>query len=284
MRQLKVVPMITRRKESLSVESYLSEVSKIPLITAQDEVNLSYKIRQNGDEKAMQALVNANLRFVISVAKQYQDQGLGLMDIINEGNIGLIKAAEKFDATKGFKFITYAVWWIRQSILQALAENSRIVRLPLNQLGKISKVRGLINELEQKENRPVTPEELANADFSAEDISELMDMNRKPIMLDAFIGDDEDTRVGSIIIDENSPSPDESSTKESLKINIERLFKVLTEKERIVIEMYYGIGQRERTLPEIGDYLNQTPERIRQIKVGALRRLKASNGAKLLEN
>jgi len=282
MRQLKITKSITNR-DSSSLEKYLQEVGKEELLTPDEEVELAQRIRK-GDKEALEKLTRANLRFVISVAKQYQFQGLSLPDLINEGNLGLIKAAERFDETKGFKFISYAVWWIRQSILQAIAEQSRVVRLPLNKVGSINKLHKAYSKLEQENDRTPTSEELAEmVDLPKEKVEKTLQLSGKPLSMDAPFDDDED---GSLLdVMENSDAPDADGTlmNESLSREIERTLSVLPEKEKAVIKYFFGLGVAEMSLEEIGQKLNLTRERVRQIKEKGIRRLRHSSKNKLLK-
>jgi RNA polymerase primary sigma factor len=282
MRQLKITKSITNR-DSSSLEKYLQEVGKEELLTPDEEVELAQRIKK-GDKVALEKLTRANLRFVISVAKQYQFQGLSLPDLINEGNLGLIKAAERFDETKGFKFISYAVWWIRQSILQAIAEQSRVVRLPLNKVGSINKLHKAYSKLEQENDRTPTSEELAEmVDLPKEKVEKTLQLSGKPLSMDAPFDDDED---GSLLdVMENSDAPDADGTlmNESLSREIERTLSVLPEKEKAVIKYFFGLGVPEMSLEEIGQKLNLTRERVRQIKEKGIRRLRHSSKNKLLK-
>jgi RNA polymerase primary sigma factor len=273
MRQLKIGQKITRRHESLTLEKYLNDISKLDMVNTDEEIELSIRIKK-GDKDALQTLVKANTRFVVSVAKQYQDQGLSLADLINEGNIGLIKAAEKFDHTKGFKFISYAVWWIRQCILQALAENSRIVRLPLNQIGKMNQLNKALTKKTQELEREATYHEIEE-EFSLKGMECVFFADKKALSIDAPTIEGEDTRYCDLMIDEESLSPEESSLDSSLSIDLKTVMKTLSERERDVLQMSYGIGREEMTLDQIADYYSLTRECIRQIKEKALRRLKA---------
>lgn len=277
MRPIKITQSITRRDESASVELYLAEVSKIPLISSDLEFELSERIKQ-GDAEAKELLIKSNLRFVISVAKQYQDQGLSLMDLINEGNIGLIKAAEKFDATKGFKFITYAVWWIRQNILLALADSSRVVRIPNNQLTSITKIKKMLNDASHLHSRDTTPEEIANDEYTVKDINNFINMSRKPLMMDSYVDSEEGVTYGSLMIDEDSPSPEEGLLNESLKIDIKRALNVLTEKERDIISKSFGLGQTPMSNEDIAEEYDLCTESIRQTIRKALIKMKRSKG------
>lgn len=283
MRQLKITKSITNR-DSQSLDKYLQEISREGMITAEDEVELARRIKA-GDQRALDKLVRANLRFVVSVSKQYQNQGLTLPDLINEGNLGLIKAAERFDETRGFKFISYAVWWIRQSILQALAEQSRIVRLPLNQVGSLNKINKAYSKLEQEFERPPTPEELSGIlDIPEDKISDTMRVSGRHVSMDAPFAEGEDHSLLDVLPDNDSPRADRELINESLQKEIERALATLTERERDVIKMFFGIGLRhEYTLEEIGDKFDLTRERVRQIKEKAIRRLRHTSRSKLLK-
>jgi RNA polymerase primary sigma factor len=283
MRQLKITKSITNR-ESASFEKYLQEIGKEELITAQIEVELARRIRQ-GDQKALEKLVRANLRFVVSVAKQYQTQGLSLPDLINEGNLGLIKAAKKFDETRGFKFISYAVWWIRQSIMQALAEQARIVRLPLNQLGAANKVKKAFSELEQKYEREPSPEELSEMlDLPMDKVSNTMKMPGKHVSMDAPLVQGEDSTLLDVLENGDSPGADSALINESLQKEINRSLATLSEREQDVIKMFYGIGiQHGLSLEEIGEKFDLTSERVRQIKEKAIKTLRQNSRNKLLK-
>lgn len=283
MRQLKINKSITNR-ETASLDKYLQEIGREELITADEEVQLAQRIK-SGDQKALEKLVKANLRFVVSVAKQYQNQGLSLPDLINEGNLGLIKAAQRFDETRGFKFISYAVWWIRQSILQAMAEQSRIVRLPLNQVGSLNKIKKETSRLEQKFERLPSSDELAQAlDVPEHKIDAVLKISTRYISMDAPLVEDEDTKYIDTYISEDTPETDEKLIRESLAQEIERSLATLSDKERQVLYMYYGIGMSHSlTLDEISSQINLTRERVRQIKERALRRLKSTSKSRLLK-
>ena len=283
MRQLKITKSITNR-ESQSLEKYLQEIGREELITAEEEVRLARKIKE-GDQNALDRLTKANLRFVVSVAKQYQNQGLSLPDLINEGNPGLIKAAKRFDETRGFKFISYAVWWIRQSILQALAEQSRIVRLPLNQVGSLNKISKAYSKLEQEFEREPSPEELAKIlDIPTEKIADTMRVSGKHVSMDAPFVQGEDNSLIDVLENHDSPRADNLLMNESLQKEIERSLSTLTEREREVIKLFFGIGmQHGLTLEEIGAKFDLTRERVRQIKEKAIRRLRHKSRSRLLK-
>lgn len=282
MRQLKITKSITNR-DSSSLEKYLQEVGKEELLTPDEEVELAQRIKK-GDKAALEKLTRANLRFVISVAKQYQFQGLSLPDLINEGNLGLIKAAERFDETKGFKFISYAVWWIRQSILQAIAEQSRVVRLPLNKVGSINKLHKAYSKLEQENDRTPTSEELAEmVDLPKEKVEKTLQLSGKPLSMDAPFDDDGDGSLLDVMENEDAPDADGTLMNESLSREIERTLSVLPEKEKAVIKYFFGLGVSEMSLEEIGQKLNLTRERVRQIKEKGIRRLRHSSKNKLLK-
>ena len=282
MRQLKITKSITNR-ESASLDKYLQEIGKEDLITVEEEVELAQRIRK-GDQKALEKLTRANLRFVVSVAKQYQNQGLSLPDLINEGNLGLIKAAEKFDETRGFKFISYAVWWIRQSILQALAEQSRIVRLPLNQVGSLNKINKAFSRFEQENERRPSPEELADSsDLPAEKVADTLRVSGRHISVDAPFVEGEDNSLLDVLVNDDSPIADRTLINESLSTEVERALSTLTERERDIIKLFFGINTQEMTLEEIGEKFGLTRERVRQIKEKAIRRLRHSSRSKLLK-
>ncbi|CCZ09781.1 MULTISPECIES: sigma-70 family RNA polymerase sigma factor [Culturomica] len=282
MRQLKITKSITNR-ESASLDKYLQEIGKEDLITVEEEVELAQRIRK-GDQKALEKLTRANLRFVVSVAKQYQNQGLSLPDLINEGNLGLIKAAEKFDETRGFKFISYAVWWIRQSILQALAEQSRIVRLPLNQVGSLNKINKAYSRFEQENERRPSPEELADTlDLPAEKVADTLRVSGRHISVDAPFVEGEDNSLLDVLVNDDSPVADRTLINESLSTEVERALSTLTERERDIIKSFFGINTQEMTLEEIGEQFGLTRERVRQIKEKAIRRLRHSSRSKLLK-
>ena len=282
MRQLKITKSIPNR-ESASLDKYLQEIGKEDLITVEEEVELAQRIRK-GDQKALEKLTRANLRFVVSVAKQYQNQGLSLPDLINEGNLGLIKAAEKFDETRGFKFISYAVWWIRQSILQALAEQSRIVRLPLNQVGSLNKINKAFSRFEQENERRPSPEELADSlDLPAEKVADTLRVSGRHISVDAPFVEGEDNSLLDVLVNDDSPIADRTLINESLSTEVERALSTLTERERDIIKLFFGINTQEMTLEEIGEKFGLTRERVRQIKEKAIRRLRHSSRSKLLK-
>jgi RNA polymerase primary sigma factor len=272
MRQLKISPKITRRHESPSIEKYLNDISELDLINSDEETLLSIKIK-TGNKDALHRLVKANLRFVVSVAKQYQDQGLTLSDLINEGNLGLIKAAEKFDHTKGFKFISYAVWWIRQCILQALAENSRIVRLPLNQIGKLNQINKILNKKSQELERETNYYEFED-EFSLNGMENVFFADKRPISLDAPIIEDENTTFVDLIEDVESISPDKTSLKSSLSIDLNSVISTLSEREKNIIKMSFGIGQEKKSIEEISEFYDISKECIRQIKDKTLKKMK----------
>ncbi|MFW9597728.1 MAG: RNA polymerase sigma factor RpoD/SigA [Paludibacter sp.] len=283
MRQLKITKSITNR-ESASLDKYLQEIGREDLITVEEEVELAQRIR-NGDRIALEKLTRANLRFVVSVAKQYQNQGLSLPDLINEGNLGLIKAAEKFDETRGFKFISYAVWWIRQSILQALAEQSRIVRLPLNQVGSWNKINKAFSKFEQENERRPSPEELAEQlDIPVDKIADTMKVSGRHISVDAPFVEGEDNSLLDVMINDDSPNADRVLINESLSKEIERvLTNTLSDREKDIVKKFFGIGVTEMTLEEIGDEFGLTRERVRQIKEKAIRKLRPNSKSKLLK-
>jgi RNA polymerase primary sigma factor len=283
MRQLKITKSITNR-ETASLDKYLQDIGKEELITADEEVQLAQKVKQ-GDHLALEKLVKANLRFVVSVAKQYQNQGLSLPDLINEGNLGLIKAAKRFDETRGFKFISYAVWWIRQSILQALAEQSRIIRLPLNQVGSLNKIKKATSKLEQEFERAPSSEEIAESlEIPNYKIAAAKKITTRYISMDAPLNQDDETQFLDVFVNDDSPHTDDMLMRESLAREIQRSLATLTKKERDVINLYYGIGlPHGLTLEEIGAKFDLTRERVRQIKEKAIRRLKHTSRSKLLK-
>ena len=282
MRQLKITKSITNRS-SEALDKYLLEIGKEELVSVEEEVELAQRIRQ-GDQRALEKLTKANLRFVVSVAKQYQNQGLSLQDLINEGNIGLIKAAQKFDETRGFKFISYAVWWIRQSILQALAEQSRIVRLPLNQVGSVNKINNVLSKFEQENERRPSVSELADELNIEEDkISEVLRVSGRQVSVDAPFQDGEENCLLDVLTNEDAPHTDSPMDKESLCSELDNILSaVLKDREKKVIVMSFGIGCHEKSLEEIGDLLGLTRERVRQIKEKSLRKIKNDPGSKIL--
>ncbi len=283
MRQLKITKSITNR-ESASLDKYLQEIGKEDLISVEEEVELAQRIRK-GDQEALEKLTKANLRFVVSVAKQYQNQGLSLPDLINEGNLGLIKAAEKFDETRGFKFISYAVWWIRQSILQALAEQSRIVRLPLNQVGSLNKINKALARFEQEHERTPSPEELAHElELPNEKVTDTLRVAGLHVSVDAPFADGEDNSLLDVLVNSDSPNADRGLLNESLSTEVDRALDTLTDRERDIIKYFFGIGCSEMTLEEIGAKFDLTRERVRQIKEKAIRRLRQSSRSKLLKS
>lgn len=282
MRQLKITKSITNR-ESASLDKYLQEIGREDLITVEEEVELAQAIKR-GDRAALEKLTRANLRFVVSVAKQYQNQGLSLPDLINEGNLGLIKAAEKFDETRGFKFISYAVWWIRQSILQALAEQSHIVRLPLNQVGSLNKISKAFSKFEQENERKPSAEELSEQlDIPVDKIADSLKVSGRHISMDAPFVEGEDNSLLDVLVNDDAPIADRSLINESLQQEIERALSTLTERESDIIKMFFGIGCQEMTLEEIGDKFQLTRERVRQIKEKAIKRLRQNSRSKLLK-
>ncbi|PQB08371.1 RNA polymerase subunit sigma [Polaribacter filamentus] len=284
MRQLKIVKQVTNR-DSKSLEKYFQEISKIGLITADEEVELALKIKK-GDDKALNKLVQANLRFVVSVAKQYQGQGLKLSDLINEGNLGLVKAAKRFDETRGFKFISYAVWWIRQAIMQALAEQSRIVRLPLNKIGSINKIRKIYARLEQNEQRMPTHKEIAKQlDMTETSVEQALKNSGRHVSMDAPFREGEDSNLYNVIQSDESPRPDKNLIKQSLTIEIDRALETLSYKEANVIKMFYGINlPSAHSLSEIGEIFDLSRERVRQVKEKAIRNLKSKSRTHLLKS
>ena len=283
MRQLKITKSITNR-DGDSLDKYLQEIGHEELISVDEEVELAQRSRK-GDRKALEKLTKANLRFVVSVAKQYQNQGLSLPDLINEGNVGLIKAAEKFDETRGFKFISYAVWWIRQSILQAIAEQSRIVRLPLNQVGSVNKINRMLNKFEQEHERRPSIDEIADKiDIPQDKIEEAMKVNGKHVSMDAPFADGEDNSLLDVLPNLDSPMADKTLVIESLREEINRALLTLNDRERNIIQAFFGINQPEMTLEEIGAKYGLTRERVRQIKEKAIRRLRHSTKNKLLKS
>ena len=284
MRQLKIIKQVTNR-ESKSLDKYLQDISKIELITAEEEVELARRIKA-GDQLALEKLTNANLRFVVSVAKQYQNQGLKLPDLINEGNVGLVKAAKRFDETRGFKFISYAVWWIRQSILQALAEQSRVVRLPLNKIGSINKIKKTFSYLEQTHERPPSAEEIAKElDMTITEVKQSIKNSGRHISMDAPLKEGEDSNLYDVMRSGESPRPDIDLMRQSLHTEINRALDTLSPREADVIKLYYGIGdQQSMTLAEIGQTFDLTRERVRQIREKAIRKLRHNSRNKLLKS
>lgn len=282
MRQLKINQSITNR-ESASLDKYLQEIGREELVSVEEEVELAQKIKK-GDRKALEKLTKANLRFVVSVAKQYQNQGLSLPDLINEGNVGLIKAAEKFDETRGFKFISYAVWWIRQSILQAIAEQSRLVRLPLNQVDSVNKINKALNKFEQENERRPSIEEISEkVDLPEEKVDDALKINNRHVSVDAPFADGEDNSLLDVLVNNDSPMADKALVQESLRAEINTALNELNERERNVIEAFFGINQPEMTLDEIGSKYGLTRERVRQIKEKAIRRLRNCTKNKILK-
>jgi len=283
MRQLKITKSITNR-ESASLDKYLQEIGREELISVEEEVELAQRIRR-GDRRALEKLTRANLRFVVSVAKQYQNQGLSLPDLINEGNLGLIKAAEKFDETRGFKFISYAVWWIRQSILQALAEQARIVRLPLNQVGSLNKISKAFSRFEQENERRPSAEELAESlDLPVDKVADTMKVSGRHISVDAPFSEGDDNSLLDVLVNADSPIADRSLIDESLSQEVERALNLLSEREQKVIKMFFGIDEQEMTMEEIGVKMGLTRERVRQIKEKAIRKLRSTRKNWLLKS
>lgn len=286
MRQLKITKQVTNR-ETASLDKYLQEIGRVELITAEEEVELARKIKQ-GDQEALEKLTKANLRFVVSVSKQYQNQGLTLPDLINEGNLGLIKAAQRFDETRGFKFISYAVWWIRQSILQALAEQSRIVRLPLNKIGSINKINKTFSRLEQQFERPPSADELAEVlELPVEEVKQSLRNAGRHVSMDAPLkeGDESSSNMYEVLQSDDIPSPESALMNDSLRKEIERSLSTLTSREADVIRLYFGLnGEHPMTLEEIGERFDLTRERVRQIKEKAIRRLKHTSRSKILKS
>lgn len=283
MRQLKISKQFTNR-ENKSLDKYLNEISKVEMITPSEEVELAIRIKK-GDQKALEKLVNANLRFVVSVAKQYQNQGLTLGDLINEGNMGLIKAAQRFDETRGFKFISYAVWWIRQSILQALADQSRLVRLPLNKVGSLSKISATSVALEQKYERKVTDFEIAEKlEITPGEVASTLSSSSKHLSIDAPINEEEDASLLTILPNDHEPDPDKGLLHESLQTEIARVISILSEKEREIIKLYFGLeGNQPHSYEDISEKVKLTRERVRQIKEKALKKLRKSTKSKILK-
>jgi len=284
MRQLKITKSITNRGEAC-FDKYLQDISREQMISPEEEVVLAKRIRE-GDQRALEKLCTANLRFVVSVAKQYQNQGLSLQDLVNEGNVGLIKAAKRFDETRGFKFISYAVWWIRQSILQAIAEQSRMVRLPLNQVGLLTRIRKVQDRLEQEFERAASINEIAERmDIPSDRISSVMKVNSTYVSMDAPLVQDEDTKLIDVFMSDDSPETDDNLLNESLSIEIERSLATLSDKESMIIKMFFGLGTPYSfTVDEIALHTNLSRERVRQIKEGALRKLKGNYRSRLLKN
>lgn len=284
MRQLKIIKQVTNR-ETVSLDKYLHEIGKVDLLTTEEEVNLARRSKE-GDKEALDQLVKANLRFVVSVSKQYQNQGLSLPDLINEGNLGLIKAAQRFDETRGFKFISYAVWWIRQAILQALAEQARIVKLPLNKIGSINKVNRAFTELEQRFEREPSVDELSEVlELAPNDIKEALKSSSRHVSMDAPLTQDEDSNLYDVLLTNETPSPDRGLLNDSLRKEIERALATLTIREAAIIRLYFGLnGKHPHTLEEIGEELELTRERVRQIKEKAIKRLKQTTRSKVLKS
>jgi RNA polymerase primary sigma factor len=283
MRQIKIAKQVTNR-DTPSLDKYLHEIGKVRLVSPEEEVELARKIRL-GDEKALDKLIKANLRFVVSVSKQYQNQGLSLPDLINEGNLGLIKAAQRFDETRGFKFISYAVWWIRQSILQALAEQARIVRLPLNKIGSINRINKAFAELEQVFEREPSVQEIAELlEMAPDDVKEAMKSSGRHVSMDAPIKEDEESTLYDVLLSKDTPSPDKGLLTDSLRREIERVLSLLTYREANILRLYFGLNTKyQYTLEEIGQEFNLTRERVRQIKEKAIKRLKSATRCKLLK-
>ncbi len=283
MRQLKIVKQVTNR-ETPSLDKYLHEIGKVNLLTSEQEVELAGKIRK-GDQEALDKLIKANLRFVVSVSKQYQNQGLSLPDLINEGNVGLIKAAQRFDETRGFKFISYAVWWIRQSILQALAEQARIVRLPLNKIGSINRINKAFSELEQMFEREPSVQEIAEVlQMASDDVKDAMKSASRHVSMDAPIKEDEESTLYDVLLSKDAVSPDKGLLTESLRREIERVLSILTQREANILRLYFGLSTKyQYTLEEIGQEFNLTRERVRQIKEKAIKRLKNAARCKMLK-
>lgn len=284
MRQLKITKQVTNR-DTLSLDKYLHEIGKVELLSAEKEVELAKRIKK-GDHEALKTLIKANLRFVVSVSKQYQNQGLSLPDLINEGNLGLIKAAERFDETRGFKFISYAVWWIRQSILQALAEQARIVRLPLNKIGSINKINKAFNKLEQEFQREPTLDEVAKLmESKPEFIEDSMNFSNIHVSMDAPLRDEEGNNLYDVLLNDDSPKPDEGLINGSLRTEIERSLATLGDREAEILRFYFGLnGYQQHTLEEIGDEFGLTRERVRQIKEKAIKKLKNQYRNRLLKS
>jgi len=283
MRQLKITKQVTNR-DTPSLDKYLQEIGRVDLISPEDEVILARKIK-SGDSDSLRKLVNANLRFVVSVAKQYQNQGMSLPDLINEGNLGLMKAAQRFDETRGFKFISYAVWWIRQAILQALAEQARIVRLPVNKIGSINRINRAFARLEQEYEREPSSEEIADMlEMIQEDVKEALKTNGRTVSMDAPISSEEDNNMYDVLQSNDTPSPDKNLINESLAFEIERALSTLSNRESKVLKLYFGLGMKHPfTLEEIGEELNLTRERVRQIKEKAIKRIQFTTRCKILK-
>jgi len=284
MRQLKITKQVTNR-DTPSLDKYLQEIGKVELISPDEEVSLARRIR-GGDHDALARLVKANLRFVVSVAKQYQNQGMTLPDLINEGNLGLIKAAQRFDETRGFKFISYAVWWIRQAILQSLAEQARIVRLPVNKIGSINRINRAYSKLEQEYEREPSAQEIANLlEIAPEDVKEAMRTNSRTLSMDAPISSEEDNNMYDVMLNEETPSPDRNLINESLSYEIEKALSTLSPRETRVLKLYFGIGMKHPfTLEEIGEELSLTRERVRQIKEKAIKRIQFTTRCRILKS
>lgn len=283
MRQLKISKQFTNR-ENKSLDKYLNEISKVEMISPSEEVELAKRIKED-DQKALEKLVTANLRFVVSVAKQYQNQGLTLGDLINEGNLGLIKAAQRFDETRGFKFISYAVWWIRQSILQALADQSRLVRLPLNKVGSLSKIGSAASELEQKFEREATTDEIASKlELASDEVETTLSSSGRHLSIDAPINEEEDANLLTLLPNDQEPNPDKTLLHESLQKEISRVINILPDKEREIIKLFFGLeGNPPHSYEDISAAVNLTRERVRQIKEKALRKLRKSSKSRLLK-
>jgi RNA polymerase primary sigma factor len=283
MRQLKITKQVTNR-DTPSLDKYLQEIGKVELISPEDEVVLARRIK-SGDSEALKALVNANLRFVVSVAKQYQNQGMSLPDLINEGNLGLMKAAQRFDETRGFKFISYAVWWIRQAILQALAEQARIVRLPVNKIGSINRINKAFARLEQEFEREPSSQEIADMlEMIPEDVKESLKTNGRTVSMDAPLSSEEDNTMYDVLQSDDTPSPDKTLIYESLAFEIERALSTLSNREAKVLKLYFGLGMKHPfTLEEIGEELSLTRERVRQIKEKAIKRIQFTTRCKILK-
>jgi RNA polymerase primary sigma factor len=284
MRQLKITKQVTNR-DTPSLDKYLQEIGRVDLISPEDEVILARKIK-SGDDNALRKLVKANLRFVVSVAKQYQNQGMSLPDLINEGNLGLMKAAQRFDETRGFKFISYAVWWIRQAILQALAEQARIVRLPVNKIGSINRINRAFARLEQEYEREPSSQEIAEMlEMFPEDVKEALKTNGRTLSMDAPISSEEDNTMYDVLQSNDTPSPDRNLINESLAYEIERALSTLAPRESKVLKLYFGLGMKHPfTLEEIGEELSLTRERVRQIKEKAIKRIQFTTRCKILKS